>query len=289
MDIELIFDPMSEVGESPVWDAEQETLWWVDLLKGELHRWRQSEGCDLVCSLGKSLGFVVPSVEGGFIAGTGDGLGILDAEGRFRLVVPMDIRKQGFRINDGKCDVHGRLWFGTMSDETHQGGCLYVVRDNWGLELVRQNMGVPNGMGWSPDGETMYLADTGARQLEIWRYDPGGGSLVDLQVVVSFGADEGGPDGLTVDRDGCVWVCLWGGHGLRRYAPDGTLLESLQLPALNAASCTFGGPSFVDLYITTARYGLTPSALADWPGSGGVYRCRPAVGGLPVDTFVNAS
>lgn len=288
MNAELVMQVHSDVGESPVWDRERGGLWWVDLLRGELHFWHADGNWTQFPSIGQSLGFVVPAQNGEFVAGTRDGIGILDVMGRFEMVVPVEPGRPDFRMNDGKCDPQGRLWAGTMSDKTHTDGRLYRMDTNWDVEMVFQGLGVPNGIGWSRDGRLMYLADTGRRSLEFWRYDPARGVPMERLHVVSFAASDGGPDGLTVDAEDCAWVCMWGGHSVRRYAPDARLLDVVEIPALNAASCAFGGQDFNDLYITTARFGMTANQLGKWPDSGGVFRCRPGVGGLPADRFKGA-
>lgn len=287
--VDMVLQATIEVGESPVWDEESGSLWWVDLLRGELHRLDRERRGAKIGSVRQSLGFIVPFEPGSFVAGVRDGIGILTEDGRFNLVRPIEADRPGFRMNDGKCDRQGRLWAGTMSDASHQHGRLYRVSDDWTEELFRDEMGVPNGLGWSPRGDIMYLADTGAKRLEIWAYDTAVGRPTTLLQAVVFGENDGGPDGLTVDLEGCAWVCLWGGHQIRRYAPSGDLLESVEIPAWNVASCVFGGSNYRDLYVTTARYGLSPAEINRWPLSGSIFRIRPDVGGYPADMFHGVS
>lgn len=286
MNVECVLEAQSDVGESPVWDAERGgVLWWVDLLRGELHSWDGRAHWTKRPSIGQSLGFVVPMDGGRFVAGTRDGIGVLDASGHFDLVVPVEPDRPDFRLNDGKCDPRGRLWAGTMSDATHTDGRLYRMDAKWHVEVIAEGLGVPNGLGWSRDGGLMYLADTGRRRLELWRFDVERGVPTELITAITFSASAGGPDGLTVDAEDCAWVCLWGGHSVRRYAPSGDLLQVVEIPAFNAASCAFGGEDWGDLYITTARYGLTAAQRQKWPRSGSIFRCRPGVRGLPADAF----
>lgn len=281
----MAFRADSDVGESPVWDIDRGGLWWVDLLRGELHYWDGRANTHQTSSVGQSLGFIVPFESGDFVAGTRDGIGVLTPNGGFDLICPVELERPNFRMNDGKCDPQGSLWAGTMSDATHANGSLYRINANWEVKRIADGLSVPNGLGWTRNGELMYLADTGRARLEWWQFDAYRGVPTKLLYVVSFSDVEGGPDGLAVDSEDCAWVCLWGGHGLRRYAPDGEMLESIEIPALNAASCAFGGDDFRDLYITSARYGLTLEQLRQWPLSGSIFRYRPDVGGMPAQPF----
>jgi sugar lactone lactonase YvrE len=283
---EAVFDAQSEVGESPVWDVERGGLWWVDLLRGELHYWDGLSASTRQTTIGQSLGFVVPFQSGHrFVAGTRDGIGVIDEDGHFSLIVPVERDRPDFRMNDGKCDPHGRLWAGTMNDLTHRDGRLYCMTGDWHVSTIFEGLRVPNGIGWTKDGRLMYFADTGIPRLELWDFDPVNGRPIQCAHVVTFGPDEGGPDGLTVDAEGCAWVCMWGGHSVRRYSPTGEWLQTIDIPAKNVASCVFGGQDFQDLYITTARYGLSPEELHVWPLSGCVFRCCPGVRGVPADAF----
>ncbi len=285
MNLELVLEAQSDVGESPVWDTDNGGLWWVDLLRGELHYWDGRGNWTKRPSIGQSLGFVVPFDRGRFVAGTRDGIGVLEADGHFDLIASVEPDRPDFRMNDGKCDPQGRLWAGTMSDATHTDGRLYRMDANWYVELIAEGLGVPNGLGWSRDGRLLYLADTGRGRLEWWLFDPERGAPVKLINTVQFSVPEGGPDGLAVDDEDCAWVCMWGGHSVRRYAPSGDLLQVIEIPAFNAASCAFGGDDWQDLYITTARYGLTDQQIQKWPLSGSVFRCRLDVKGRPADPF----
>lgn len=287
MDLELVLDAQSEVGESPVWDIRTGSLWWVDLLRGELHRWSVRHGWMQWAPIGQSLGFIVPTEDDGFVAGTRDGFGLIGANGQFTLITSVEIDRPTFRMNDGKCDRQGRLWAGTMSDATHEDGRLYKMTAGWRVEQVFERLSVPNGIGWTHDGTLMYFADTGRARLELWQFDPSEGKPTEWARVIKFTEDQGGPDGLTVDEEDCAWVCLWGGSAVHRYSPTGDLLEVISIPAPHVASCAFGGDNLKDLYITTARYGLTEKELQKWPASGGLFRCRPGVRGVLPDAYRN--
>jgi sugar lactone lactonase YvrE len=283
--VELVLDAKAEVGESPYWDQARECLWWVDIFKGELHRWSAAEGGRRVASIGQPLGFVVPMGDGRNLAGTRDGFGVIDEDGGFTLTVPVDAERPEYRMNDGKCDAHGRLWAGTIADVDPVGGGLYRLDADGSVTQLRDDMLLPNGLGWNRAGTTMYLADSTGHRVEIWDCDPASGTLRGLHATIEIPAEQGLPDGLCVDEEDHVWVALWGGSRVQRYTPDGLPDMHVELPVTVAASCAFGGPDHGDLYITTARYSVHGATLCAQPLAGGVFRCRPGVRGLPVDVF----
>ena len=165
------------------------------------------------------------------------------------------------RMNDGACDPQGRFWAGTMAyDESPGAGTLYRLELDGSCTTVLTGLTIANGIGWSPDGSTMYLNDSGTGCLEVFRFEMSTGAITNRRTLVR--SDQPGvvPDGLTVDEEGGIWVALWGGGAVNRYAPDGSLLASLELPVERPTSCAFGGPDRATLFITTAREGLDDDA-----------------------------
>ena len=137
----------------------------------------------------------------------------------------------------------------------------------------------------SPDGAHLYYVDTGCKSIDRLELDPATAAVVDRVTVVSVPPSGGLPDGLTVDATGNLWLALWGGSCVRRYAPDGELMQQLELPVDLVTSVAFGGADLDELFITTARNGLTPEQAAAQPLAGSVFRWRPGVQGLPPATF----
>jgi sugar lactone lactonase YvrE len=274
-----------EVGESPLWDAARSALLWVDLLVGELHAINAAGGDTVLAVLDEPLGFVVPLAGGGLVAGTRSGVGLIDRDGRFELKLAIEPDRPSFRINDGKCDPRGRLWLGTMSDEDPVDGRLYRIDPGWRIGHVRTDLRLPNGMAWDRAGSTMWLADSAAGRIEVWDYDLDEGSPIRCRTVIDLSSERGQPDGMAIDTDGCVWVALWGGGAVRRYAPDGRRLDERQMPAPLVASCAFGGESLSDLYVTSARYRMSPDELSQHPRSGSLFRLQVGCQGLPADEY----
>lgn len=288
MELDVVCRVEAEVGESPVWDDAGQCLWWVDLLKGELHRLDPSAGVDRChATVGQSLGFVAPFRADEFVAGTRESVGTLSlSTGEYSLKTQIEGDRAGYRANDGKCDPRGRLWLGTMSDEQRKDGRWYRVDGDWEITEWRDDGEIPNGLCWSPDRSRMYLADSGRSVVEIWSCDPVEGLPVALVSTIDFPPEQGRPDGMTVDADGCIWVALWGGGAVRRYRPDGMLDRQLDVPVTLTASCEFGGEDRDLLFITSARYQLTAAQLAAEPLAGSIFVCQPGTTGVPAHAFV---
>lgn len=287
MELDVLCRVEAEVGESPLWDDARQCLWWVDLLKGELHRFDPAAGVDHChATIGQSLGFVAPLGSDELVAGTRDSVGTLSlATGEYSPKAAVERDRAGYRANDGKCDPQGRLWFGTMSDEQRRDGRWYRVDADWDVIEWRGDGELPNGLCWSPDRSRLYLADSGRSVVEVWSCDPDDGLPTALVNTLEFPPEQGCPDGMTIDADGCIWVALWGGGAVRRYRPDGTLDRQLDLPLTLAASCEFGGKQRDLLFITSARYQLTAEQLAAEPLAGAIFVCRPGPVGLPANAF----
>jgi sugar lactone lactonase YvrE len=282
----LAFDARLDLGESPVWDERTRTLLAVDILRGSIVRFDpDSSTTELVGTLNGLVGAVALRREDGLVAAVDTSVVLLDAELRSTVVAETP-DAAGLRFNDGACDPQGRFWVGTMAlDESPGRGTLYRY-DERGLAPMVSPVSISNGIDWSVDGTRMIYADSTSRRIDVFAFDPEDGSVSDRRTFVDLGAgDVSVPDGLAVDAEDHVWVALWDGWAVHRYTPDGALDRVVKLPVARPTSCAFGGGDLGDLYITSARTGLTPDALAAQPGAGGVFVLRPDVRGRPPNRF----
>ncbi|MFI2635473.1 SMP-30/gluconolactonase/LRE family protein [Streptomyces collinus] len=250
----------AELGEGPTWDATAGRLLWIDILGSRLHTYDPATGRRTVRRTEQHIGAVKPRAGGGLVLNLRDGIGLLDPDDRFRWLHHEPV--PGRRANDAAIAPDGALWAGTMRyDEAPGGGTLSRVTGGGTVEAVLDDVAVSNGTGWSPDGRLMYYIDSPTRRVDVFDYADGRISGRRTLAVIEEAA--GFPDGLTVDAEGCVWVALWQGSAVRRYTPGGELDRVIELPVPLVTACAFGGPDLTDLYITTARTGLTgPPALA---------------------------
>jgi sugar lactone lactonase YvrE len=250
----------AELGEGPTWDATAGRLLWIDILGSRLHTYDPATGRRTVRRTEQHIGAVKPRAGGGLVLNLRDGVGLLDPDGSFGWLHHEPV--PGRRGNDAAVAPDGALWAGTMRyDEAPGGGTLSRVTGDGSVGVVLDDVAVSNGTGWSPDGRLMYYIDSPTRRVDV--FDHADGRISGRRTLVEIEEDAGFPDGLTVDAEGCVWVALWQGSAVRRYTPGGELDRVIELPVPLVTACAFGGAGLSDLYITTARVGLTePPALA---------------------------
>jgi sugar lactone lactonase YvrE len=286
------------IGEAPVWDAAGRRLLWCDMERGVIHQarhdadgWRE----DRCWNLRRSVAAAIPRVHGGIIVAGGIEFLMMDEAGHLSSFARLDADPALVRLNDAKCDPRGRLWAGTLAFDFSAGGALYRVDPDGRVTLVIEGLGIANGMDWSPDGSIFYFTDSLAQRIDACDFDLAGGRLTRRRAFVQIAPGEGGPNGLTVDREGCVWVAVTGGGEVRRYSPAGELLARVCITTPGATSCAFGGDDTTELFITSLgrrmpdvalTIGLTEEQMNnDRPESGSLFVCRPGVSGRPATPF----
>jgi sugar lactone lactonase YvrE len=276
------------LGEGPYWVPEDDCLLWVDIDRAQLHRTYLPSGNTDTLNL-EAASAAFPAVGGGLLTAGGSTLLLhLPAErGQqwvTRVVAEVPAR-DGVRFNDAGVDPAGRVWVGSMhTAESEALGELYRLGPGGTLTTVIKGVTVSNGLGWSPDGGQMYYVDSPVRRIDMFDYDPATGEAFQRRVFADLSAFDGVPDGLTVDADGYVWVAVWGGSVLRRFAPDGTQDAVVPMPVSQPTSMAFGGPGLADLFVTTASIGLSEAELAAQPLAGRLLRLVPGPVGLPSTT-----
>ncbi|MEV7125759.1 SMP-30/gluconolactonase/LRE family protein [Streptomyces sp. NPDC093260] len=275
---EVALDARAELGEGPTWDPAAGRLIWLDILACRVHTYDPVTGRRTVRTTEQHVGAAKPRVGGGLALNLRDGVGLLDPDGAFRWLHREPV--PGRRGNDAAVAPDGSLWAGTMRyDEAEGGGTLSRLTGDGSVETVLSDVTVSNGTGWSPDGRLMYYVDTPTRRIDVFEHD--GGRVANRRQLALVEEGAGFPDGLTVDAEGCVWVALWDGGAVRRYTPTGELDRIVRLPVPRPTACAFGGPALTDLYITTARVGLT----APHPLAGALLVVPDAGKGLPQPPF----
>ncbi len=285
--VELVIEATAEVGESPRWDDRRGSLWWVDMYRCELHEWRPGRQARIAAVIDQPLAFVVKSGDSGWLAGVRDGFGEIDADGKFELTLTLD-QPAGYRLNDGAADLAGNVWAGSVCDADPTKGILYRLDRSGVLSAVREDLVYPNGIAWSRDGSAMTLVDSEARCAERW--SASAGQLAALQWRTEFPAEIGIPDGLAADTEGGVWIAMFGSGLVVHCGADGAIDGQFSVPVPNPTSVVFGGADYRDLYITTARFGMTEPALASSARSaGGIFRCRPGNTGFPSHSSASAA
>ena len=277
-------DEQAQLGEGVRWDARRSELLRVDIVRGTVFRDRVLDGGGLAAvqryELPWPVGMIAP-IDGddGWLLGAGRGFVHLAPDGRHRTIT--EVSGPGTRMNDGAADPQGRYWGGSLADDHHAGGgAFYRLDRNGHAEQVLDGLTIPNGVGWSPDGRTMYLVDSGPRVVHAFAFDGDRGAIADERVLLTVPEDVGAPDGLTVDAAGDLWIAIYGAGQVRRYSPEGELRETLAVPAAQTTCCAFGGPGLHTLYVTTATENWTDEQRAAEPAAGLVYRLETGATGV---------
>jgi len=286
---ELLLDARASLGESPAWDAKTQTLYWVDILDKRIHSF---DGKDHLVQLDDIVSCLAPRQKGGLVLARRSGFWSFDTDvtassphGKLTLIAAPKGEPPTNRFNYGKCDPRGRFLAGSMDiNEKKASGSLYSLSPKGRVTKLLGRVRISNGLTWSPDYKTMYYIDTPTRAVKAFDYDLETGKIAQPRVVIEFPETFGWPDGMTSDMDGNLWIALWGGARVSCWDPrQRQLLAQFAVPAWQVSSCIFGGPDLSELYITTARTGLSAAMLKKYPLSGGLFRMQTNVRGM--ETF----
>lgn len=290
-DFELVLNAQALNGESPTWAADEGKLYWIDTECPAVHRFDPASGKDEQWRMPAEIGAFALCEDKRIIAALRTGLMRIDLERQTseRLAEP-PYDPLVHRFNDGKCDPQGRFWVGTMwkpldgrkAAPDTPATPLYVF-DGKTLRASGAAAVIANGLAWSPDGGTMYWSDSHAKTVRRYAFDGRQGAISDARDFAHV--DAGVPDGAAVDVEGCYWVANYDGGRVLRFKPDGTLERALHLPVSEPTMCAFGGADMRDLYITSARSGLSADEAQQQPLAGGLFRCRAPVAGIEVERF----
>jgi sugar lactone lactonase YvrE len=280
MEVELLVDAKAITGEGPVWDERDDCLWWVDIMRGHLHRYDPANDSDTVIEVGKHTGAAIPRRSGGFVLAVTDGFDVLDSDGNISHWLDVEAGDAGTRMNDAKCDSNGRMFAGTMPYEFGEGeGALYRLDGDGSVREVVANITVSNGTDWNLADDTMYYVDSMTHRIDVFDYDSATGSISNRRPLVEVPGDLGAPDGLTVDAEGFIWVAVYGASRVQRYSPAGKLDGEITLPASQITSMAFGGEGYRDLYITSATEDFDEVDFVREPAGGALFRTRPGIAG----------
>ena len=262
------------LGEGPVWDARQKAIYWVDILNGEIHEFLIPRKLHRSILVEDMVGSVALCTNGNFIAALKSGLAFINKDnGKIEMLHHPEVHLPNNRFNDGKCDPAGRFWVGTMALSEEAGaGSVYMIEKDLSYTKQIDVVSVSNGMAWSPDRKTFYYIDTPTFEVVAYDYDAPTGAITNKRVVIRIPQGEGFPDGMTIDNEGMLWIGHWDGWQVARWNPfTGEKLLSIPFPAARITSCTFGGEGLRDLYVTSARVGLTEQQLAEQPLAGSLF------------------
>ncbi|WP_078553538.1 SMP-30/gluconolactonase/LRE family protein [Bacillus alkalicellulosilyticus] len=287
-EVELIIDAKAQLGEGPSWDEKNSVLYWVDIISKKVNVYEPVSKTNKEVQLDEQVGAIVPREVGGAVVALETGFYTLDLKtGKSELIGDPEQSLLNNRFNDGKCDPVGRFWAGTMDQNARTGkGAFYCLDNDHRITKKLENVTISNGLAWSLDHAHLYYIDTPTKKIVRFEFNKDTAEIQNPIDIIHFSGDEGMPDGMTIDAEGMLWIAHWGGAKISRWNPNtGEQLNSISIPALNVTSCVFAGPDLMDLYVTTARVGMTESELEKFPNSGGVFKVNPGVKGTPTYSF----
>ncbi len=271
----MSFRPIAEtadiLGESPIWDAGRKCLWWIDIIGGLLHRFDQEDARLHTTPLSQPCGSIGLRKGGGLVAASWPGFGLIDPDtGGVTELVNILGTRDAVRFNDGRVGPDGRFWAGTVQKQTG-GSAFYRFDVEHRATEVLGGITVSNGLTWSPDGRTMYLADSDAHVIYAFDFDSMAGTIDNRRVFIEYPAEYGVPDGATTDTDGNVWSATFGGWHVLKITPDDKIDRAIRMPVQYVTSVAFGGPELRTLYVTSARRQMEGDELAAQPLAGQLF------------------
>lgn len=278
----------AELGEGALWHPHEHCLYWVDIMKSELHFYDPESRKGRSLSTKSYVGTVVPTEEfGEAIVALQDGIYRIDTKTGTRTLIVNPLPGPPVRFNDGKCDPSGRFWVGTLHmDGTRNQSQLFRLDADGSLHEMLSDVSISNGIVWTADRKRMYYNDTPTLTVQVFDYNDETGDISNRSIAFNIPGGHGYPDGMSIDAEGMLWIAMWGTGSINRYDPQsGALLHQVKVPASHTTSCAFGGPDLKTLYITTARAELSDEQLSEYPQSGDLFVAEVDVAGVLANVY----
>ena len=287
-DLKCVVDCQNTLGEGPAWSVDEQKLYWVDIEKSELRSYDPETQDAGVRKTPERVGSFAFREQGGLLVAFESGIDFWDPENnQTRRIHNFEPEIPTTRTNDGRCDRQGRFIVGGMNEADNGDPISNVYRldSDLGMHRIISNVSCANSTCFSPDGKVMYFADTPTGQIWSYDYDADSGAVSNKRVFADFSDQPGVPDGSIVDAEGYLWNAQWNGYRVVRYRPDGTIDRIVNMPVMNPTCVAFGGKNLDILFVTTARYLMTPDQIEAEPLSGGLFALKVDVQGLNEPKF----
>jgi D-xylonolactonase len=253
-ELKVIADYGDLCGESPVWDPDARSLYWIDNVGLRVYRYDWDLNKHQIVKQDIEINGCALNASGGFTVVNNSGIWLWDGRDTLRLIAA-EADGSPCRMNDCIADPQGRLFSGSLFYEPsgkYPLGKLIRIDVDGSAQVVDEGFHISNGLAWSPGERELYFTDSGARCIYAYDYDRDSGNLRNRRVIVKVPAEEGLPDGLAVDAAGFLWSAQWYGSCVVRYDPSGAVERRIHVPAKQVSSIAFGGPDFTDIFITSA-------------------------------------
>jgi len=287
-DVTCILDAKAVLGESPVWSARENALYWVDIPAPALHRLDLASGALKTWKMPETIGSFGLRASGGAVVALRNGFHFFDFNSeRLTVIADPESDKPTNRFNDGKVSPDGCFWAGTMDDEQLKRplGALYRLDPDGTCHKMVESLIVSNGLAWSGDGRTMFHSDSKGQIVWAYDYDASMGTIANRREVARPSEEIGRPDGGAADMEGYYWSAGISAGVLNRWSSDGRLDRQIPMPCAAPTMPCFGGPDMKTIYVTSLRHNLSAEKLAAKPLSGGIFALEVDVPGVPVAMF----
>jgi L-arabinonolactonase len=290
-DVACVVDSRDKIGEGAFWCSDEQAVYWLDVpMPSRIHRFDPATGAHDTWPMPEMVTAMAKRSDGTLLVASENGLNIFDPRtAAYAHLGEIEPHRPANRSNDGAPDAKSRFWIGTMQNNlgpdgegipiTGSVGSLWKIEAGKPPVAVLDEIGITNGVAWSPDSTKLYVVDSLVDQIYICDFDLEAGKAGPRRVF-SDAKDLGTPDGNAVDADGYLWSARWDGHCVARIAPDGAVDCIVPMSASLVTSCAFGGPELDTLYVTTARLGIDEETARRYPLQGGLFAFRPGVRGL---------
>jgi sugar lactone lactonase YvrE len=274
----------NQLGESPLWDTEKQILFWLDIERGQVQTFHPSTKEYRAFDLGNQAGCIAFTQNGNLLVATPNGLAFWnETQGLGENQVEFFGADDERMMNDGKVDPHGNFWVGSKGPK--KASSLYRVKPDFSYDAIVNELTISNGLDWSPDQQYFFLCDSGPDSIYRYKYTASINSIAEVELF--FTSYKGTPDGLTVDSYGNVWIAIWDGWKVIGLTPGGKLFCQIHLPVSRPTSLVFGGPELNELFITSARTGLTEDFLKEQPLAGSLFTIKLNTQGVPGYKFID--
>ena len=286
--VQCVLKIKAQIGESPVWCVEEQTLYWVDITEPAIHRFDPTSGATQCWKMPTQIGSIGLREEGGAVIVLRNGFHLFDFRtSQLRFIGDPESHLTMTRFNDGKVSPDGRFWAGTMDDRADKQPIGALYRLDQDLTWHRRVVGLrgSNGLAWSTDGRTMYHSDSRIGTIYAYDYDLNTGEVANRHIFAPQTVQSGRPDGAATDIEGHYWSAGVTVGVLNRWSPEGSLVKQIELPCSAPTMPCFGGTDMKTIYVTSLTKGQSAEKLAAKPLSGGLFALNVGVAGVPVAKF----
>lgn len=286
--VQNVLAARARLGECPVWDADRQQLFWVDVYNHRVHQFDPATKQDRYFETGDLVSAIALAGSDRLLMALRDRLAFLDLQtGEILPLYQIEFPHPDTRFNDGKCDPQGRFWIGSCSDITAQ-AALYRYDPDGSLHILETGLTISNGLGWSPDGSTFYLTDSAPHKIYAYDFEAETGSIGNRRVLIDLSNETVEPDGLAIDRQGNLWFALWNGWCIACFNPTEKEILRVRVPVQRPTCVTFGGSDLTDLYITSASVGLSQKEIQKSFNAGDLFCFSTHSQGMPTQHFLGS-